>query len=290
MKTQRRRGFTLVELLVVIAIIGILISLLLPAVQACREAARRVSCQNNLANLGVALQNYEAAHEFLPPGVVNPEGPIRNTPQGNHLSWLVQLLPYVEEEVAFQQIDLALGAYDEKNDPVRQLPIQTFICPSSWYGPDEGPPISNYAGCHHDVEAPIDADNHGVLFLNSKINSREIPDGATHTIVLGEKLSDENDLGWMSGTRATLRNTGVPLNLVKKSQAADSDDESDDEADDEAGLQVGGFNAAHPSGVNFLFGDGALHFVAEGITPSVLKQLGHRADGQLLTSGPTRGN
>src|SRR5829696_3130788 len=92
-----REGFTLIELLVVIAIIGVLIALLLPAVQAAREAARRSQCVNNLMQLGLALHNYESAHEVLPPGVVNPTGPIQNTPHGYHFSWLTQILPYIEQ-------------------------------------------------------------------------------------------------------------------------------------------------------------------------------------------------
>jgi prepilin-type N-terminal cleavage/methylation domain-containing protein len=88
-----RRGFTLVELLVVIAIIGILVALLLPAVQSAREAARRVQCLNNVAQLGLAVHNFEFHFEHLPPGVVNPDGPIRSEPQGQHVSWIVQILP-----------------------------------------------------------------------------------------------------------------------------------------------------------------------------------------------------
>src|SRR3954451_14542119 len=91
-------GFTLIELLVVIAIISVLIALLLPAVQAAREAARRVQCVNNLMQLGIALHNYESSYEMLPPGSVNPTGPIVNLPRGYHVSWMVQLLPFIEQK------------------------------------------------------------------------------------------------------------------------------------------------------------------------------------------------
>ena len=98
MMVHRRRptGFTLIELLVVIAIIAILIALLLPAVQQAREAARRVSCKNNLMQIGLALHSYELSHEVLPPGVVETESPIKQEAEGYHISWYAQLLPYIE--------------------------------------------------------------------------------------------------------------------------------------------------------------------------------------------------
>ena len=130
MKRSRNHGFTLVELLVVIAIIGILIALLLPAVQAARESARRAQCENNLRQIGLAIHHYESAHEFLPAGVVNPDGPVLNYPDGNHLGWMVHLLPYIEEQAAYRQIDKAAGVYDPKNRMVRQMGVKLFKCPS----------------------------------------------------------------------------------------------------------------------------------------------------------------
>src|SRR6187551_2927825 len=109
LSTRRRSGFTLIELLVVIAIISVLIALLLPAVQAAREAARRVQCVNNLMQLGIALHNYESSHEILPPGVINPTGPILNTPKGYHAGWMLQLLPFIEQRSVARRYDDAPG-------------------------------------------------------------------------------------------------------------------------------------------------------------------------------------
>src|SRR3954463_16266498 len=101
---RRSAAFTLIELLVVIAIIGILIALLLPAVQAAREAARRVSCKNNLAQISIAIQNYENANEMLPPGVLDPMSPIQNLQVGQHHGWMIHLLPYLEQQNAHSQV------------------------------------------------------------------------------------------------------------------------------------------------------------------------------------------
>src|SRR4051794_30989678 len=95
---SRRPAFTLIELLVVIAIIAILIALLLPAIQSSREMARRVQCSNNLLQLGVALGHYASTHQVLPPGVVNQTGPILNLPNGYHVGWAVQILPFLEQK------------------------------------------------------------------------------------------------------------------------------------------------------------------------------------------------
>ena len=316
MKRTKSLAFTLVELLVVIAIIGILISLLLPAVQSAREAARRSSCMHNLMQLGIALSDYELANQSLPPGTTNPKGPIHNVPQGNHISWIVHLLPYIEERSTYNSIDPAAGAYAPQNAVARAVKIVLFECPSypGRSNPEAG--ISNYAGCHHDVEAPIDENNLGVLFLNSHIQAKDVTDGAAHTIYVGEKGGSQEDLGWISGTRATLRNTGSPLrrpdldeNLrqivaepaeptAESPAASETPAESEKPAGEpekpaapkiESALYVGGFGSFHPYGANFLFGDGAVHLIKNEIDPGLLEQLGNRADGKLLEGGPTRG-
>lgn len=286
-----RRGFTLVELLVVIAIIGILISLLLPAVQSAREAARRTMCMNNLSQIGLAAHNYEFSYEHLPAGVINPSGPIRSEPEGQHVSWIVQLLPYLEEQAAYRLFDQAAGAYAGSNARVRQARMQVMMCPS--YPGDAGgwrdgggavfTAVSTYAGCHHDVEAPIDADNNGLLFLNSQIRYEDIFDGATHTVLVGEMFPDQNpdeeSLGWVSGTRATLRNMG---SFEEWAQRNPDRARTDTVPAPTGPLDVGGFGSSHPGGVLFAFADGSVHFVREDIQPQLRQQLGHRADGELM--------
>ncbi len=265
--------------------------MMLPALQATREAAHRLTCVNHLARIGVALQNYESAQGVLPPGTVDAKGPIHNVAQGNHISWLVQLLPYVEETVTFKHVDFDGGAYSAKNAPVRALHIQGFTCPSDYSPHPAGIGTSNYAGCHHGVDSPIDVGNNGVLFLNSRISAQDVTDGTSNTIYVGEKLLDADDLGWISGTRATLRNTGSPLDHPvggTTKLAAAARPPKGGEAATPSDLKVGGFGSPHPSVCNFLFGDGAVRSLGDETSAAVLRQLGNRADGTLLTDGPTR--
>ena len=290
----RRSGFTLIELLVVMAIIAVLIALLLPAVQAAREAARRCQCVNNLVQLGIAIQNYESSHEMLPPGVVNPTGPISNTPSGYHMSWMTQILPFIEQKNAFKKINFNAGVYDPSNGTVRRHVIGGFSCPSENFSAGSNKPgTSSYAACHNDVEAPIDAGNKGVFFLNSHIRYDDITDGTAFTIFISEKPRDSGELGWMSGTRGTLRNMGHAVNAANFAgilNAPGEDDEEDDAerpkpvatGDSNPSLQVGGFGSKHPGGANFAFGDGSVKFIRAGISSKVLRLLGNRADGELL--------
>lgn len=203
------RAFTLVELLVVIAIIGVLVALLLPAVQAAREAARRTQCSNNLMQLILAVSNYEMAHGVYPPGTIDAKGPVVNAPLGYHHNWIIQILPYMEERNTYAAIDKTVGVYHPKNAAVIATNQRWMYCPSC------SAPQANwsmYAAVHHDLEAPIDAKNNGVFFLNSRVRYDDIGDGSSNTIFLGEKLPDAFDLPWMSGTRGTLRNTGAMIN------------------------------------------------------------------------------
>jgi prepilin-type N-terminal cleavage/methylation domain-containing protein/prepilin-type processing-associated H-X9-DG protein len=286
-----RRGFTLVEMLTVVMIIAILIALLLPAVQSAREAARATQCRNNLLQIGIALGNYASTHHVLPPGVVNDKGPISNLPRGYHVGWAVQILPFLEQGNRYRQIDFRQGIYADSNATTLATRLTLFLCPSDWRA---GP--MNYMGCHHDVEAPIDADNHGVLYLNSRVGYDDITDGPSYTILLGE-ARHATSLGWASGTRATLRNTGHPLNaaapLVTPRPATlwyplppSPPEPGAVEASVQGGLlpmsYVGGFSSDHPVGANFLLCDGSVRFIKESIDQRVLRRLGNRADGELI--------
>jgi hypothetical protein len=168
-----------------------------------------------------------------------------------------------------------------------------------------GPPkpaTSNYAGCHHHTEAPIDANNTGVLFLNSRVRLDDVTDGLSQTIFAGEKLIEPSDLGWMSGTRATLRNMGTapasgglavgaglpPLppeptggGFAGPASGEEKDPEKKTTPNAAPANPVGGFSSWH-GGVHLLLGDGSVRHAFGLASPVVLSRLGHRADGELI--------
>jgi prepilin-type N-terminal cleavage/methylation domain-containing protein/prepilin-type processing-associated H-X9-DG protein len=298
MKTKRsyhdNQAFTLVELLVVIAIIGILVALLLPAVQAAREAARRMSCVNNVSQLALAIQNYEMAFGSYPPGTIDEKGPIVNIASGYHHNWMSQILPYIEESNTYQHIDFGVGVYDEANAEPRKVRISIYSCPSDAEGGEEVSQ-SDYAGCHNDTAAPIDTDNRGIFFLNSAIRYEDIKDGTSHTLFIGEKyMPGKEDLGWMSGTRSTLRNTGTPINSsLPEYRSAyrfqgpgmggpEDEVEGEDQQDQDPRLVVGGFASRHPGGANFAFGDGSVRYLSDTLDPHTFELFGNRADGEMI--------
>ena len=284
-QNQQIRGFTLIELLVVIAIIAILIALLLPAVQQAREAARRTQCKNNLMQIGLALHNYEMAFEMLPPGCVNETGPIRNIEEGYHMSWIVQILPSMEQASLFGQMNFDVSAYAATNGGFRPMVIPTLTCPSDWQQQvsqgNQTLAMNNYAACFGGENVPIDLKNNGVMFLNSSVGFRQIRDGASNTIMVGEKCvtEDANELGWMSGTKSTLRNTGVAINKgwdvggdapgaarFRKALPPPSD------------TDTSGYSSYHTGGSQVVLADGAVRFLSENINLPIYANLGNRAD------------
>ena len=125
-----RAGFTLIELLVVFAIIAILAALLLPALSSAKSAAQSAKCKSNLKQLSLALHNYEMAHGCYPPGTIDATGPIVNTAVGYHHNWLVQILPYIEEQNAYNSLDKKVSVYHPKNKPVVDAMPRWLVCPS----------------------------------------------------------------------------------------------------------------------------------------------------------------
>ena len=293
---SRRRGFTLVELLVVIAIIGILIGMLLPAVQAVREAARRTQCANNLGQIGIALHDYEFAQEEFPAGVTNPTGPVTSDEVGIDVSFLVEILPHIEQMGIAIRFDKSLGAYAPANAPARQKVISTYLCPSSYIsGQNEAGTagISCYAGCHNGTEAPIAEDNNGILYLNSRTKFSDIIDGSSNTILVGEYNPEGTSLGWASGTNATLRNPGDGFSDAVDYYsdynrrgfgfcAEKLEEESEEGKEDDKLLVVGSFGSQHTGGANFCFADGRIEFLSENIEQTVFENLGNRADLEMM--------
>ena len=242
-RTPASRGFTLVELLVVIAIIGTLVGLLLPAVQAARESARRTACQNNLKQLGVALHNYHDAMRVFPRGnkcttsALPPTSGSAGDPTATREPWTVAILPYAENVALYNRFDFNQPFLSHVvNSTLRQettLPGSNpnpaaqntvnplFQCPSDPEGP-ASPLKNNYFGVMGGVTAsgqgaawtaasssPYEIYNNGILFLNSAKGIKHITDGTSKTFLVGETIYQYNTpsekfYGWGQGVRTRL--------------------------------------------------------------------------------------
>lgn len=191
-----RRGFTLIELLVVIAIIAILIALLLPAVQQAREAARRTQCRNNLKQLGLALHNYHDVYNMFPKGAYWP-----STGSGWHgHSWVVSILPYVDQTPLFNTWNMNVTYDNGANATARNSKIAAFVCPSDRpYGGAQ--PGNNYAGCTGSAwnnwggmsATAVGSVSNGIITQGREMNFRDITDGSSNVVILGELLKGDNN-------------------------------------------------------------------------------------------------
>lgn len=230
MSPRLRRGFTLIELLVVIAIIGVLVALLLPAVQQAREAARRTQCKNNLKQIGLALHNYLETHKVFPPGYVDRNGDPDMTPDmdlGPGWGWASFLLPNMDQAPAYNQINFNQGVGILSNVTICQKSFPAFRCPSDGgaqlfpvYDSNFSTPIatlafSNYVGCNGWVECfngaggnpqPQEGDDGfsgkfgqagvGLFYRNSRNSTTNITDGMSNTIAAGERSSNHAPSTW----------------------------------------------------------------------------------------------
>lgn len=269
-----RRGFTLIELLVAVAIIAMLIAILLPAVQQAREAARRLQCRSHLKQCGLALQNYHDVHGAFPIG---------NVP-GTHFAYQSMILPQLDQTSLYGLMNFSAAGtcFDWKAtlapdaDPGNFL-VPVYVCPSD---PNSGRRTTtstgvyiptNYLGVSGSL--PIDFD--GALYSGSHTAFRDFTDGTSMTLMVGERgIPTALDRGW-------------PICAYGDS----GDGETDNVLSTFDGLEMGVpdsfhnmyFWSYHPQGVHFLFVDGSVKFLHDGIDPQVLVALSSRNGGEVVS-------
>ena len=264
------------------------------------RSRRRAQCLSQLSQLGIALQTYESQHEVLPPGTQNRTGPIvsKESLDDQHVGWLTQLLPYFDGIQLHEQIDFRQSVYAPYHAPVRAYRLSLLLCPSDPDARSGTVGLTSYCGIHNDTETPINVNQNGVLFLNSAIRYEQVEDGTSYTIYVTESRIDHGgELGWMSGTRASLRNGVVWLNRGAVDAAGNAvPPEFATRPNEEtasvqalqlrairhsAGNAVGGPGGHHGPLFNVMMGDGSVRTLSIGISPNVLRQLTHRADGEV---------
>ena len=300
-----RRGFTLIELLVVIAIIAVLISLLLPAVQAAREAARRIQCVNNLKQIGLALHNYHDAIGTFPMGyaarVKFVNGATDTTPGWG---WATMILPQIEQSPTYNAVNFVLAVEAAQNSTVIRTSMSAYLCPSDI---TTGPfpvldgttpgnaiatmtPSSYAASVGNDLTDATtglnyDGVGNGVIFRNSGIRLAGITDGSSQTIMVGERAWGNVHGVWAGvvsngTTRRGAMNrcplTGALFNSAPTLVQAhghllNTDTDGDGGLDD--------FSSPHPGGANFSFADGSVRFLK-----TVLRDSGSNGSGGTIYS------
>jgi prepilin-type N-terminal cleavage/methylation domain-containing protein len=312
-----RLAFTLVELLVVIAIIGILVALLLPAVQAAREAARRMQCSNNVKQIGLALHTYESTHRTFPPGFISrvtgpwPGGGNDPVPEvGPGWGLFALILTQVEQSNLHDTINFGLPITDPVNQAARRTPITGYQCPSdTWGQPVTVWPTSlgindlahtSYVACLGGGD-PANAPHYtamyeqqpfnGMFHRNLAIRHADVIDGTSNTIGLGERASMFAPNGW-AGVIPTAQTVFSPLIAQRRGQTVG---QTARPAITMATVHVrsggpnaptgspGGFWSPHPGGALFLLMDGSTHTIATAVDMAVFRAMAGRNDGSSVT-------
>ncbi len=321
-------GFTLVELLVVIAIIGILIALLLPAVQAAREAARRSQCTNNMKQIGLAFQNHSSARRSFPAGELDAS-PTALTLGASGVGWSTEILPYMEFKPLYEQLNgLTYGGYcwPVAGPPEHQAAlctvIDTYTCPSSGHPKtfnfnSSPPPTANslgfnpkdfgmleYVGIggsdrvspYNPTPTVIAPSTNGILYRNSRIRHKDIQDGSSHTMIVGEysglapgqKYSGDgslqnNDMTWHTGGVAldhtySVKTVAHPPNTAWYWDCQGCATPLNPRTSRGEYAQIA-LKSGHPGGIHAAFCDGSVHFLTDSINLEAFKDLADRADG-----------
>ncbi|EAQ80334.1 DUF1559 domain-containing protein [Blastopirellula marina] len=287
---DKKNAFTLVELLVVIAIIGVLIALLLPAVQQAREAARRMSCTNNIKQLVLALHNYESSFLVFPTGRVGCDGAC-DPKSGPSTSGFVLMLPQIEQGALYDQFaPYGPGSAFPGNLPSTVLSQRpdAFVCPSSIMPPSvtlsgKEWATSSYAFCsgHYGPDQGIGAkvkwDNSGLFIYRDSRKISDATDGLSNLFVIGEVVDGDKPTSsnrWAIGSRLldSLRSTRNPVNTLPGMGEVHKPYDHDLNA---------AFASRHPGGANFGFGDGSVKFIPETINLTVYRNLGRRDSGKV---------
>ena len=283
---RRRAAFTLVELLVVIAIIGLLVALLLPALNAVREAARSTNCKSNLRQVALALLSHQDTHKKLPAGWENDDD---NDPEADPgWGWAARILPYMEQGHIADEIDFDLPITNAANQTARERIIAAYLCPSDLAvhtvtltsESSPGTPLfdvgrANYIGVFGSAEIEdVPSDGDGVFYHNSFTRPRDMIDGTSNTMIIGERSSGNLESIW----------AGFVLDAEEAmARIVGSTDHTPNHVEPDGSVHPDDFSSKHPRGVHFVFGDLSTRFVPNEIDPDVYKAMATRAGREAST-------
>ena len=264
-ESKKHRGRSLVDIVVASVILVTIASLILLRLSGNRASTRRIACEENLRSIFLAAESYSLRFGHFPIGTQNPIGPILSEPSGYHHNWCEGLLPMMDQQALYEEIDFDYGVYAEQNRLVGLTSLPPVRCPASETTLE--PNATTYVGVNASVETPIDRDGDGMFLLNRPLGIDDAADGQSYVFLLGEKSIDFGPpVQWNSGTRASLRNAGHAINAAPPKETDP--------------LFVGGFSSNHAGGAYFLMVDGAFEFYTDQTDPQLLRQMAARSDAE----------